>query len=54
MRLVVDYRGLNAQTIDHCLVIPRLDSILDDIGQGHPKYFSSLDLQGGISSDSAT
>ena len=48
MRLVVDYRGLNDQTIDHCLVIPRLDSILDDIGQGNPKFFSSLDLQGAF------
>ena len=48
MRLVIDYRGLNAQTIDQCLVIPRLDSILDDIGQGHPKYFSTMDLQSGF------
>ena len=45
MRLVIDYRGLNAQTIDQCLVIPRLDSFLDDIGQGYPKYFSTMDLQ---------
>ena len=48
MRLVIDYRGLNAQAIDQCLVIPRLDSILDDIGQGHPKYFSTMDLHSGF------
>ena len=45
MRLVIDYRGLNSQTIDQVLVIPRTDSILDDIGQGQPRLFSTLDLE---------
>ena len=48
MRLVIDYRGLNSQTFDQVLVIPRIDSILDDIGQGQPRFFPTLDLEKGF------
>ena len=48
MRLVIDYRGLHIQTIDQVLVIPRIDSILDDIGQGQPRFFSTWVLEKGF------
>ena len=48
MRMVIDYRALNAVTIPKYLRIPRLDEILDDVGQNRPKYFSTFDLQSGF------
>ncbi len=45
MRLVCDYRRLNAQTIGLSARIPRLDDIFDSVGQNNPKYFTSLDVQ---------
>lgn len=47
-RMVVDYRGLNAATIDRVLNIPRADDIFDNVGQTCPKFFSCLDLQAGF------
>ena len=47
-RLVIDYRGLNAVTMQKYLRIPRLDQILDDIGENKPKFFSTFDLQSGF------
>ncbi len=47
-RLVIDYRALNACTIPLCLRLPRLDEVMDEIGQSHPKYFTTLDLQSGF------
>ena len=48
MRLVIDYRGLNAVTIPQVIRIPRIDDIIDTVGQGKPKYFSCFDLQSGF------
>ena len=47
MRMVIDYRALNAVTIPKYLRIPRLDEVLDDVGQNRPKFFSTFDLQSG-------
>jgi len=40
MRMVIDYRGLNA--------LPRLDDVLDALGETKPKYFLELDLTQGF------
>ena len=47
-RLVIDYRGLNAMTIPQVLRIPRLDDVLDAVGETKPKYFTVLDLTQGF------
>ena len=47
-RLVVDYRGLNAQTINQSVNIPRVDDTLDSLGQAKPRFLSCLDLQSGF------
>lgn len=47
-RMVVDYRGLNAATVDRVLNIPRVDDIFDNVGQKRPVFFSCLDLQAGF------
>lgn len=47
-RMVVDYRGLNAATVERVLNIPRADDIFDNVGQSHPVFFSCLDLQAGF------
>ena len=45
IRLAIDYRELNAQSFDHHLPIPRIDDLIDRLGEA--KYFSSLDLKRG-------
>ena len=46
--LVCDYRALNAMTIPQFLRIPRIDDVLDAIGENQPKYFSVLDCTQGF------
>ena len=45
-RLVVDYRQLNAQTIDDKYPLPNIDNILDKLGKSI--YFSTIDLAAGF------
>ena len=45
IRLAIDYRALNAQTFDQHHPIPRIDDLIDRLGEA--KYFSSLDLKSG-------
>ena len=45
IRLAIDYRALNAQTFDQHHPIPRIDDLIDHLGEA--KYFSSLDLKSG-------
>jgi len=47
-RLVLDFRALNAVTIPLVLRIPRLDDVLDAVGETKPKYFSVLDCTHGF------
>ena len=47
-RLVCDYRGLNAVTIPQFLRIPRIDDVLDAVGENQPQYFSVLDCTQGF------
>ena len=47
-RLVIDYRGLNAATIPQVLRIPRLDKVLDCVGEHKPQFFSVLDCTQGF------
>ena len=47
-RLVIDYRALNAATIPQSLRIPRLDEVLDCVGETKPKFFSVLDCTQGF------
>lgn len=48
IRLVVDYRYLNACTIPVQSHIPNTLDILDEIAQTKPKYFTSLDANSGF------
>lgn len=45
LRLCVDYRALNKLTIKNRMVPPRIDELLDRLGNA--KYFSKLDLSSG-------
>ena len=47
-RLVVDFRALNAATIPKILRIPRLDDVLDSVGETNPQYFSVFDCTQGF------
>ena len=44
-RLVSDYRVLNAATIPQAVCIPRIDQIVDAVGETKPKYFTAFDLK---------
>ena len=45
-RLVVDFRQLNKRILPDKFPLPRIDSILDQLGRA--KYFSTLDLMSGF------
>lgn len=45
LRLCIDYRLLNKQTIRNSFPLPRIDDLVDQLGQA--KVFSSLDLTSG-------
>ncbi|GBG86205.1 hypothetical protein CBR_g41109 [Chara braunii] len=45
LRLCIDYRKLNAQTIKNVGLLPRIDDLLERLGGA--KYFSKLDLKAG-------
>ena len=45
LRMVVDYRGLNAQTVKNRYPLPRIDELIDSLGGS--AVHSSLDLQQG-------
>ena len=45
MRFVIDYRKLNAITVQDCFPLPRIDDILDRLNNS--KFFTALDLKSG-------
>ncbi|GBG84873.1 hypothetical protein CBR_g39335 [Chara braunii] len=45
LRLCIDYRKLNAQTVKNAGPLPRIDDLLERLGDA--KYFSKLDLKSG-------
>lgn len=45
LRFCVDYRKLNSVTVGHAHPLPRIDDILDSLGDS--KYFTTLDLRSG-------
>ncbi|GBG80915.1 hypothetical protein CBR_g31471 [Chara braunii] len=45
LRLCIDYRKLNAQTVKNVGPVPRIDDLLERLGGA--KYFSKLDLKSG-------
>ncbi|GBG78883.1 hypothetical protein CBR_g28598 [Chara braunii] len=45
LRLCIDYRKLNAQTVKNVRPLPRIDDLLERLGGA--KYFSKLDLELG-------
>ena len=48
LRLVIDYRALNAATIPQILRVPRLDDVLDSVGETRPQFFTVLDCTQGF------
>jgi hypothetical protein len=48
LRMVIDFRALNAATVDKILRTPRLDDVLDSVGETKPKFFSVLDCTQGF------
>ena len=44
-RMCIDYRALNKQTIKDCYLLPRIDLLLDRLGQA--RVFTKLDLEQG-------
>jgi hypothetical protein len=45
LRICIDYRPLNENTIKDSYPLPRIDDIIDYIGKG--KFYSSIDLKNG-------
>ena len=47
LRVCVDYRGINKDTVPDCFPIPRIDDLIDMVGQCKGKVFTTLDLMKG-------
>ena len=47
LRVCVDYRGVNKDTIPDKYPIPRIDELIDMVGRNKPRVFTSLDLMHG-------
>ena len=47
LRVCVDYRGVNKDTVVDKYPIPRIDELIDMVGRNKPKIFTSLDLMRG-------
>ncbi len=46
LRMCIDYRALNKQTVQNRYPLPRIEEMLDRLGKA--KYFSKLDLRSGF------
>jgi len=47
LRVCVDYRNINKDTVLDQFPIPRIDELVDMVGCNKPKIFSLLDLMRG-------
>ena len=47
LRVCVDYRGINKDTVPDCFPIPRIDDLIDMVGQCKGKVFTTLNLMNG-------
>ena len=47
LRVCVDYRGVNKDTVMDKYPIPRIDELIDMVGRRKPRIFTSLDLMRG-------
>ena len=47
LRVCVDYRGINKDTVSDCFPIPRIDDLIDLVGRCQGRVFTTLDLMKG-------
>ena len=47
LRVCVDYRNVNKDTVPNCFPVPRIDDHFDMIGRTQPNVFTCLDLMRG-------
>ena len=47
LRVCVDYRGINRNTVPDRYPLPRVDELIDTVGKQKGKFFTSLDLMKG-------
>ena len=47
LRVCVDYRGINKNTVPDRYPLPRVDELIDTVGKQKGKFFTSLDLMKG-------
>ena len=51
LRVCVDYRNVNKDTVPNRFPMPRIDELVDTVGRTRPRLFTCLDLMRGYHQD---